>query len=329
MMPSHRNVLSGLALFFFLALPAAGWAGSVDALALENRLDDQWLDGDRDTEDLALIHIAPHAIAGRMPSTYVALEGFVTTRAAYGRGYGGLVVLQFPFERLGRHSAPAISWRGAAREDGVLPTETEAMPLPLHAAPFRLAADTAPAPAAPPSTRAGFVVLDMAVARACVTAALRSVGLADDARIDSIAARARSSAMLPELRLRAMRSVDESGRITLSEIDPSRYTETGGATDWIEARLTFRLDRLIFADDEVAVERIRIERSDQRARATARVVEALFEWQRAYLLARDPDLGTDEHVAAVLRELEAAARLDIMTDGWFGRFRAGLKVPPS
>lgn len=290
---------AGLVFLFLGARASPTWAGPTDARAIENRLEDQWLDGDRDLEDLASMRVTPDAIGGgRAPSAYVAIEGFSSRRTAQNREVGALLVIQLPFERMFSRSPPR----------------------------FALAAETSAAPPAP--GRASAVVVDMNVTRACVAAALRAVGLADDARIDGMAARSRSSALLPELRLRAMRSVDESGRITLSEIDPSRYTETGGATDWIEARLTFRLDRLLFADDEVTIERIRLERSEQRSRATARVIEALFEWQRAYLLARDPDLATDDHVAALLRELEAAARLDVMTDGWFGRYRSGLKVLP-
>jgi hypothetical protein len=299
MMRRLASHFAGLVFLFLGARASPTWAGPTDARAIENRLEDQWLDGDRDLEDLASMRVTPDAIGGgRAPSAYVAIEGFSSRRTAQNREVGALLVIQLPFERMFSRSPPR----------------------------FALAAETSAAPPAP--GRASAVVVDMNVTRACVAAALRAVGLADDARIDGMAARSRSSALLPELRLRAMRSVDESGRITLSEIDPSRYTETGGATDWIEARLTFRLDRLLFADDEVTIERIRLERSEQRSRATARVIEALFEWQRAYLLARDPDLATDDHVAALLRELEAAARLDVMTDGWFGRYRSGLKVLP-
>ena len=39
------------------------------------------------------------------------------------------------------------------------------------------------------------------------------------------------------------------------------------------------------------------------------------------MLEKNPTLTTDEHLAAVLREAEAAAMLDVMTDGWFSRWR--------
>ena len=92
----------------------------------------------------------------------------------------------------------------------------------------------------------------------------------------------------------------------------------------LEARLTFRLDRLLFADDEVSLERVRIERSELRSRTAAKVLQMLFEWQRAYSLLQDPTLSSDDHFSAILREVEASAVLDVLTDGWFGRFRAAL-----
>jgi hypothetical protein len=52
------------------------------------------------------------------------------------------------------------------------------------------------------------------------------------------------------------------------------------------------------------------------------VLAALFEWQRAQVLEADPGLPSQEHLAAVLRSLEAEATLDVMTAGWFSRWRA-------
>jgi hypothetical protein len=162
------------------------------------------------------------------------------------------------------------------------------------------------------------------VARSCVRAALRTAGLGDDNRLDSVAARARSSAALPELRLRAVRTLGESGRVSLSEDDPSRYVASGAATNVLEARVTFRLDRLLFADEEITVERARLDRCELRARIAAKVLQALFEWQKAYALLQDPALPSEDRFSAVLREAESGAILDMMTGGWFGTFRAAL-----
>jgi hypothetical protein len=168
------------------------------------------------------------------------------------------------------------------------------------------------------------VTVTLEAARSCVRAALRTVGLADDIRLESMAARARSSAALPELRLRALRTLGETGRVSLSEDDPSRYVASGAATNVLEARVTFRLDRLLFADEELTVERARLDRSELRLRVAAKVLQALFEWQKAYAMLQDPTLPSEDRFSAVLREAESSAILDLMTGGWFGAYRAAL-----
>jgi hypothetical protein len=312
-------------------------AGAPDPRTLRDQLEEQVLDGDKDTEDLAVLHASattPHG-THRAGTAYVALAAFVGEHSERPREYGAMLVLQLPLERFAgarRFALPraeAVSVGGAFEETQAGRASDRPRTMPLVGL-LQSAGDGAPspeaAPSAPPSKNP--VVITMDVARACVRAAWRAVGLADDAAIDAMAARARSSAALPELRLRAMRTIDESGRVTLSDADPYRYTETGGATNWLEARLTFRLDRLIFADDEVSLERVRLERSEIRARTAAKVMQTLFEWQRAYALVLEPSLSSAEHFAAILRELEASAILDVMTDGYFGRFRASTGRPP-
>ena len=294
-------------------LVSSAHAGPPDPRTLRDQLEDQVLEGDRDAEDLAMFHASKDALARpRHAPTYVALVAFAGDPPGGRREYGAMLVLELPLERFASGPAPAPAG-GATRE-----TEPPLAPEGL----FQTPTDR------PDRVAKGQVVMTAETARACVRAAWRAIGLADDAPIDSMATRARTSAALPELRLRAMRTIDESGRITLSDTDPSRYTETGGATNWLEARLTFRLDRLVFADDEVSLERVRLERAEVRARTAAKVLQALFEWQRAYALAQEPTLSSAEHFAAVLRELEASAILDVMTDGWFGRYRASLGSHP-
>src|SRR5690606_41297240 len=57
-----------------------------------------------------------------------------------------------------------------------------------------------------------------------------------EARLDALASRARTSALLPELRLRATRAVDESESLSPTEYDPLRRTASGGTSTWFEAR---------------------------------------------------------------------------------------------
>lgn len=162
------------------------------------------------------------------------------------------------------------------------------------------------------------------VARAAVDAALRRARLVDpSATIDALASRAHRAALLPELRLRVSRTIDEGQTLSPTEYDPARRTATGGTSLWLEARATWRLDRLLFADEELAFERLREQRAEQRARLSARVLEKLFLWQKANALADDPSASPEDNLAARLHVLEAETELDLLTSGWFSRWRSG------
>ncbi|HXN30401.1 MAG TPA: hypothetical protein VN894_01010 [Polyangiaceae bacterium] len=169
-------------------------------------------------------------------------------------------------------------------------------------------------------------LLAPSLARACVAAALRASGLGvDDSKIDSLIARSRASAWLPETRMRAMRLMtDAAHATTLATTDGTTYYDAVGANLVLELRLTWRFDRLLFAGDEPALERTRLEREDARSRLSGRTLEALFAWQRAAVEGQAAPDGSPEEVQARLRESEALATLDVLTNGWFSR-RQGVE----
>lgn len=168
------------------------------------------------------------------------------------------------------------------------------------------------------------------LARGAVVAALRANGArVRQQELDRIASRARLSAALPELRVRGQRSDDESLRLTPSTEDPYRYSVAGGR-DWLlEAQLTFRLGRLVFADEELAVERLRLERERNAARTAAHVLARLLDWHRALSLARDAALAPEAAQKLVLDAVEAEVELDVLTGGWFGERAAPYHRPPA
>jgi hypothetical protein len=157
------------------------------------------------------------------------------------------------------------------------------------------------------------------LAHACVAAAWRTSGLGtDDARIESIVSRSRTSALLPETRVRAMRLwTDAAHTTTLASQDATTLYDAIGANLVLELRLTWRLDRLVYAGDEPTLERVRLEREEARSRMATRTLEALFAWQRAGVEVSEALAGTHEELAAGLRLAEAAATLDVLTGGWF------------
>jgi hypothetical protein len=324
-------------------------AAAPDPRVHASRLEDLLLEGEIDAEDFLAWHLAPGALgsAGR-GSAYVGVEVFLVERTSGSSEMGALLVLELPLERFAQPSGAVIPtpvWQGAmgltageATSGGSVGARASEAPTAASFDPAwtslekeRTLSDELPAPlaqtapprverAAPPPA----MTVTTDVARSCVRAALRAMGIGDDNRLDSVASRARSSAALPELRLRAVRTLGESGRISLSEDDPSRYVASGAASNVLEARVTFRLDRLLFADEEIVVERARLDRSELRARTAAKVLQLLFEWQRAYAMTQDGSLPAEDRFSAAVREAESSALLDVMTGGWFGSYRAAL-----
>jgi len=166
-------------------------------------------------------------------------------------------------------------------------------------------------------------------ARAAMVAAQRVGGTgAASERLDDLASRARWSALLPQVRLRATRLIDESSSLSPTSYDANRTTASGGTSLWLEARATWSLDRLVFASEEVPIERLRDKVRDEHAAAGRRAVDLLFRWQRAAYRVIDPTAHPDQCPAAWLAEQQLAAELDVLTDGWLSRWRAERGLEP-
>lgn len=161
------------------------------------------------------------------------------------------------------------------------------------------------------------IAVKPSLARACVRAAWRSHGMGDLELLDDMRARARTSALLPEARFRMVRDWGQSYRLAPTDDDPYRLHESNSGGRTMEGRLTWKLDRLLFVDAELSMERLRVQRMQLRSRLAGEVLRALFDWQRARVAVADPALDDGEHLEAVLREAEATAVLDVLTGGWF------------
>ncbi len=188
---------------------------------------------------------------------------------------------------------------------------------------------------APPGPRRAFPRSERALpplrprdARAAVSAALDAAqNHAAMERVDGLASRARWSALLPRLRLRATRLVDESTSVSPTSYDPGRTTASGGASLWLEARTTWQLDRLVFASEEARIERLRMAHAQRAQRLRREVLDMLYRWRAALLKVRDPTLDSQACLEAELEAMHAAASLDVVTDGWFSEWRARSGMP--
>jgi hypothetical protein len=303
-----------LAVAVFLALaPASARAAPPHAKPEEDAI----ADGDHDAYDLVGRATVGRAAVRSPPGgqAWLSLAGFTRSAAAGPSEIGGFVVVGLPLDRMGKLGTRA------AMHEGTVPA-------------LSLASATTGA-------EGEAIGLTPRAARATVEIAWRAAGLGvDDARLDAIMARARWSAALPETRLRAIRYDDERlyGDTTT---DPTRSRDSTGARVGLEARLTWRFDRLLYGEDEPSFERMRMERHDARARIAGRVLEALFHWQRAWLEVRwaqaasrdarePPGRPSRDEVEAALRVMEAEATLDVLTAGWFTSTRSrALMTRPS
>ena len=272
----------------------------------QDALEDAYLDGDFDEEDHVASHVAGHVGASDARGTsWFSVAMFHKSLLSGRDDVGGIVVLGLALDRIAagpvhRVDSPAPAPAPAPTPPSPTPTST-------------------PAPSPPPEKP--IVLQAPALARQCVVAALRASGLGvDDERIDALVARARASAWLPETRMRAMRLWDDADHTTtVASTDTANFYDAVGANLVLELRLTWRLDRLVFAGDEPTLERVRLERIDARSRLATRTLEALFAWQRAKVEEARAAEGSTERIQAVVHAAEAMATLDVLTSGWFSQ----------
>jgi hypothetical protein len=169
-------------------------------------------------------------------------------------------------------------------------------------------------------------MIDGKFARGLVAAALRAAERPEARdRFDALATRARASALLPEVRVRVARTLTEGEALSPTEYDPSRMTASGGTSLYVEGRATFRLDRLVFADDEVQIQRMRADRERADKQLVREVLEALGAWQKAEMASHDPEVVGSAAVGAEVARLAAEATLDVLSGGWFSAHAGALR----
>lgn len=213
---------------------------------------------------------------------------------------------------------------------------TLSLPLDRAAVPRVTEAPSVPQPAAPAPAASGAPRVEPArvsfqqlrslseLSRRATVAALAVVGTAAERRrLDSLSARARSSALLPELRLRVLRNSDQALRWIPTTDDPYRITQADGTGLVLEGAATFRLDRLLFAHEELAVERLRQDAGAARLKLEGRVLEAVLGLFRERELACRDDGDEPESARHAVRVLELFTELDALTAGWFSEQAPG------
>jgi hypothetical protein len=255
-------------------------------------------------------------------ATWRQLAGYRSDTAAW-------IALTVPLERI---ASPRAATGAISGDPETSPPPREPTNMRPSASKDGAVSPHAPSPPAPSRTqpsRAPLFRLSSRLARQVVRAALRAAGRSSAERwLDGLATRSRTSSLLPELRLRAGRTVAESLRLSPTTSDPYRFVQAGGTDLFFDAQLTWDLDRLVFANEELAIERLKQQRDAADAALVRRVLDALFAWQRAAAECADRGLSVDERSDCTLRALEAAITLDVLTGGWFTESMTGGTSQP-
>jgi hypothetical protein len=196
------------------------------------------------------------------------------------------------------------------------------------------------APSAPPPRRAR---VPAAVLRAAfaddppvglLRTAATALALAEPSRAESLIARARWAALLPELRVRLDRRFTRTESLDLeqSATDP---VATPVGVDSIndmryEWRATWDLGRIVFNPDEVGASTHALRMAEVRREIETVVIRLYFERRRlkAEALASDsPDTTPEVRGEIHIQEIEA--ELDALTGGAFSRWKASRPQDPS
>ena len=264
---------------------------------------------------------APAQASPKPGSFWISLSAEYRSGALL-REWGGFLAVGIPLDRFAQPRALAVlavpvGGSGFAEN----PPKKEAVPSPATESPSpSKTTKSVPGDPAPPKSEPLLLLLTPRLARGTVRRALVSAGYLDArTRLTSLSARSRSSAALPELRLRALRTTGQTLRLTPTTDDPYRYTTAGAAELAFEARLTWHLDRLVFSNEEVGIERLRSEWNASEHKLIEHVLLQLALWQRSRVRAADVDSEPEVRETAELLAIGAAVELDVLTDGWFSQ----------
>lgn len=238
-----------------------------------------------------------------------------TARASARAEQAAWLSLTLPLSRLAEPRASLSSSARAVAQQSDTTTDTPAR----HAD-----VDAGAQPEPPPIGFAQLRALT-AFARRAVAIASGVAGVAADRRrLEGLSSRARASAALPELRLRAQRNTDQALRWAPTNDDPYRVTQADGAGTVLEASATFRLDRLLFSREELVVERLHAQAGAERLELERRVLSALLGLFRARELACVSDADESARTLQQVKVVELFAELDQLTGGWFSAQAPGF-----
>ncbi len=136
--------------------------------------------------------------------------------------------------------------------------------------------------------------------------------------LGSMQRRSRWSGLVPELRLRGVYGFDQSvSQEENNGLYPGDSTTRGGRDSLLEARLTFRLDRLIYGDRESTLYQKRVDLLREGAKRDQLLVDLLADWLAARRHVAEGLLLPDELLKELAKQERALLGLNELSGGWF------------
>jgi len=136
-------------------------------------------------------------------------------------------------------------------------------------------------------------------------------------RLSAIGQRARWSGLAPELRLRGATGIDQTRSTDSAGLVPSDQTQRDGSDSLMEVRLTFHLERLLHAGQEVALERARQDVLAERFAVRSQVSKDLVTYVRARRRLQGDLVDEAEREKLAFALEQARLSLYLATGGWF------------
>lgn len=137
-------------------------------------------------------------------------------------------------------------------------------------------------------------------------------------RYRGLVRRSRRSGWVPELRLRGVLGFDRAtSQQDINSLYPGEVNTRGARDSLLEARLLFRLDRLVLGAQEPSLQRILSQLEKEREERRRDCAQALIDWISARRSASDPQNIPQETARWESEAQRALAEAYLLTDGWF------------
>ncbi len=278
-------------------------------------LENDWIDSSEDTpQDATLDPIFQQKFDGN--SFLIHLDG--SFRQQYqSRNIKAMLTFNVPLERFSRQKRV----KPANQEFRLAQTEPTSVPESIIQSTISPVPQNQPASNLPISPS----LMDQVLQEALKNSHFSNTNSA----INQLKSASKTSALLPEIRFRALRNTSEDLTMSPTEYDPNRTTVAGGISWGLDLRVGWKLDKLIFSDEHIQLEKMRKDLAEEKKKFQLEIIDLLSDWQTAWAMEHN-SMATDEQIFANrLKRAKIESTLHLYTNGWFTKWVQTLPLSNS